>query len=111
MTFDHIAISVDNVAEAVRFYQQQFPATGILYQDDTWALLKIGDLKMALVIPDQHPPHLAFKVGSREELEEAARQAGEQPIKVHRDRSESFYQQDPFGNRLEVVYYPEEKEA
>lgn len=105
-TFDHLAITVENIVETVAFYLQQFDGAKVLYQDETWALLSFGGLKLAFVIADQHPSHLAMRVESRAELEEVANSTGK-AIVVHRDRSESFYMSDPSGNELEIIYYPE----
>ena len=33
----------------------------VAYQDKTWALLEIENTAIALVLPSQHPPHVAFE--------------------------------------------------
>jgi catechol-2,3-dioxygenase len=105
MTFDHIAITAKNVAETIEYYTSRFADAEVLYSDETWAYLKVGGARIAFVVESQHPPHLAFKVESREELERLASEVGSE-IKVHRDKSESFYSHDPSGNAIEIVYYP-----
>ena len=55
-SIDHIAIPVENVALSVDWYKSTFQCE-VTYQDDTWAFLKFGNIKLALVIPTQHPPH------------------------------------------------------
>lgn len=107
--FDHIAYSTEDIPATVEFYQSRFPDTEILYQDATWALVQCSGIKIALVSPDQHPPHIAFRVETHDELIEEAEKAGSK-IQVHRDRSESFYVRDPSGNTLEFVWYPETAE-
>ena len=105
MQFDHIAISTQNIKATIGFYVSNFIGTEVLYEDATWALLNCGGVKIALVHPDEHPEHITFAVSSREELQfEAAKHQAS--IKIHRDRSESFYMRDPEGNAVEVVYYP-----
>ncbi len=89
----HVAVSVADVAEAVRWYTQQFRCR-VAYQDDTWALLEFSNAKLALVIPDQHPPHLAL------ESPEAERFG---PLKPHRDGTRSIYVEDPAGNSVEIL--------
>ena len=51
----------------------------------------------ALVIPDQHPPHIAIK---RKNLEKYG-----SPVK-HRDGSESVYVDSPDENTFELIRYP-----
>ena len=107
MTFDHLALSVESISEALTFYRGQFPQIVVLHEDPTWAFVQIDSVKIAFVLEDQHPPHLAFRIDSREELERRAL-AANATVDVHRDRSESFYQDDPAGNAIEFVYYPAE---
>ncbi len=89
----HVAISVDNIAKAVDWYTKTFRCE-IAYQDPTWALLKFANLSMALVIPDQHPPHVAFSSPRAEEFGE---------LKPHRDGTRSVYIADPAGNAVEIM--------
>jgi catechol-2,3-dioxygenase len=105
MTFDHIAMTAENIPATVQFYQTNFPEVNILYSDPTWALLEIGGTKVAFVVESQHPPHIAFRVDSRDELEKLAREANAK-IDIHRDASESFYKVDVDGNSVEIIYYP-----
>ena len=62
MTFDHVAIPSNDIAQSVEWYRTKFGAT-VLYQDKTWAFLNVGGQKLALVTPTQHPPHVAIGVG------------------------------------------------
>jgi catechol-2,3-dioxygenase len=89
----HVAIAVDNVAKAVQWYRQTFRCE-IAYQDDTWALLQFANVALALVIPEQHPPHLGF-------VTPLAHEHG--PLKRHRDGTESVYISDPAGNPVELL--------
>ena len=110
LKFDHIALTSTNITEDIEFYRSRFSKIGILYQDNSWALIEAGGVKIALVTPGQHPPHLAFRVKSREYLEQMAKEQNT-TVKVHRDRSESFYTADSSGNAIEVVFYPEKPET
>lgn len=89
----HVAISVKDVAEAVDWYRENFRCE-VAYQDPTWALLRFANMQLALVIPSQHPPHIAF------EHADAARFG---TLKPHRDGTRSVYVADPSGNPVEVL--------
>lgn len=103
--FDHIAFQVKDVGEAVAFYTQTFDDVEVLYLDETWAFINVSGLKIAFVIAEQHPPHLAMRIDDRELFAAEAQKFGKK-ISVHRDLSESFYFEDPTGNMIEVMYYP-----
>ncbi len=100
---DHIAVPAADVGVAVEWYVREFAAK-ILYQDKTWAFLQCGPVKLAIVSPRQHPPHVAFAV-SPEQLALAAQQHGK-PIDQHRDGTTGIYIADPFGNSVELICYP-----
>ena len=100
---DHVAIQTHDVPGSVQFYVENFGAQ-VLYQDQTWAFLRLGQGKLALVSPEQHPPHVALRV-NEEELEKAARRAGK-PIDRQRDGTTGFYVEDEQGNVIELICYP-----
>jgi catechol 2,3-dioxygenase-like lactoylglutathione lyase family enzyme len=102
MRVDHIAIPATDIPVSVCWYKEHFAAE-VLYQDDSWAFLKIGSVKLALVKPDQHPGHIAFSV-TPDELEARSRQHN-QPIATHRDGARGIYIRDPFGNAIEFICY------
>ena len=97
MEFDHIAINVEKIEKSVKWYVEQLGAV-ILYKDRTWALLKVGDIKVALTLAKQHKPHIAFKVGSLSGFDK-------EEVKMHRDGSQYVYKEDPDGNVIEWVRY------
>ncbi len=103
MQFDHSAIPSSNIAGSVEWYRANLGAE-VLYQDSTWAFLNVGGVKVALVTPTQHPPHIAVRV-TEEELAAAAQVAGI-PIESHRDGTRGIYIYDPFGNAVELICYP-----
>ena len=105
MQFDHVAQPVPDIAAALAWWQRMVPGARVLYADDTWGLLEAGGARLAFVMADQHPYHLAFKV-SAEELERLAAEHGAQ-IAVHRDDSRSFYLDAPGDARVEVIAYPD----
>ncbi len=100
---DHVAIPTRDIAGSVRFYVETFGAE-ILYQDATWAFLRLGQGKLALVTPEQHPPHVALRV-DEDELAAAAKRAGK-PIDHHRDGTTGIYIEDEQGNVIELICYP-----
>ena len=102
---DHVAVPTKDIAGTVNYYVANFGAT-VLYADATWAFLRIGQGKLALVSPQQHPPRVALRV-DLPTLEEAARKAGK-PIDKHRDGTQGIYVNDPAGNVVELIYYPPE---
>jgi catechol 2,3-dioxygenase-like lactoylglutathione lyase family enzyme len=89
----HVAIAVDDVAAAVRWYQDHFRCE-VAYQDPTWALLQFANMQLALVIPSQHPPHIAFEHPHPERFG---------PLKAHRDGTRSTYVADSAGNPVEIM--------
>lgn len=92
-TVDHVAVVVTDIEKAVVWYTTTF-ACDILYQDDTWAYLRFANVNLALVLPSQHPAHVAIEVAD-------AAQFGQ--VRTHRDGVRYVYTKDPFGNATEVV--------
>ncbi len=92
-TIDHIAIPADDIASAVEWYRDLFRCE-VLYQDPTWALLLFGNVKLALVVPEQHPPHVGFVSSEAEKFG---------PLVPHRDGTRSTYVEDAAGNAVEIL--------
>ena len=103
MTFDHVAVPSTDIAVSVAWYKARFNAE-VLYQDDTWAFLNVGGQKLAIVTPQQHPPHVAFNV-TEQQLADVAMQT-DTKIDEHRDGTRGIYIHDPFGNAVELIVYP-----
>lgn len=99
MKLDHIAITVKEIEKSVNWYVRKFNAS-VLYKDESWAMLSIGDAKIALTLDSQHPPHFAFKVDSVNDIPS-------NDLGVHRDCSIYSYISDPDGNVVEVLCYLE----
>ena len=100
MKFDHVAVSVKDLDKSIKWYCRKLKAS-VLYQDETWAMLKIGDVKVALTLNSQHPPHFAFSVESVDDIPSSI-------MAVHRDASIYSYIRDPDGNVVEVLCYKKE---
>ena len=92
-TIHHVAIAVRDLKVAVEWYRAHFHCR-VSYQDDTWAMLDFANMKLALVMPEQHPPHLAF-------VNPEAERFG--TLKTHRDGTRSCYVRDPAGNSVEIL--------
>lgn len=100
---DHIAVPSTDVPASVQWYVDHFGAT-VLYADKTWAFLQCGPVKLALVTPTQHPPHVAFRVTEAQLATTAA--TANKPIDKHRDGTTGIYIADPCGNSVELICYP-----
>ena len=103
---DHVAVPSADIAASVLWYVKNFHAV-VLYQDETWAFLQMGQGKLALVTPGQHPPHIAVRVDG-ETLAKSAASVGK-PIDRHRDGTSGIYISDPDGNEVELICYPDGK--
>jgi len=94
---DHIAINVKDITTSVEWYKLNFN-TKVKYQDETWAMLCVNGVNLALTISQQHPPHVAFKWHGQPE----------EDWKTHRDGSYYKYIEDPDGNTIEMIWWPDE---
>lgn len=92
-TVHHVAVQVDDVARAVQWYRSVLSCE-VEYEDATWAMLEFGNVRLALVTPERHPPHLCV-------VRRDARKFGE--LTPHRDGTRSIYIVDPWGNSIEVM--------
>jgi len=99
--FDHIALQVEDIQRAVKWYTCNLDAK-IEYMDDTWALIEIGSVSLALTLPSQHPPHIAFSVDSLADIPSG-------DVKEHRDGSKYAYIKDSENNTIEFIFWPKSK--
>mgnify|MGYP000143699304 CR=1 FL=1 len=98
MNLDHVALCVEKPKEAAKDYCENYGAN-LIYADDTWSMIEFDNIKIAFVISNQHPPHIAFAVDKFVEGK---------TTKSHRDGSESYYESDGHGNFVEFIKYPED---
>mgnify|MGYP003663952849 CR=1 FL=1 len=87
-----------NIDGAVEWYKDNLNAV-IDYSDSTWAMMDVCGSKVALVLNDMHPPHIAFS------LAEDTCFGDKSEVKQHRDGSHYVYLNDPFGNTIEIIKY------
>lgn len=90
---DHVAIEVEDISAAVEWYRSHFQCT-VDYQDETWAMLGFGNVRLAFVSAGQHPPHIGIVSPKAEDYGE---------LKMHRDGTRSTYISDPSGNAVELL--------
>ncbi|MCR9245985.1 MAG: VOC family protein [bacterium] len=89
----HVAVQVEDIGKAAEWYRSVLGCE-IEYQDQTWAMLALANMRLALVIPEQHPPHFCV-------TRDDATKFGE--LTTHRDGTKSVYIKDPWGNSIEVL--------
>ena len=106
MEFDHVAQQVPDVGAAIAWWRATVPDVEVLHEDATWGLISAGGAKLAFVMADQHPNHLAWRV-SASELERLAAEHGGRAIHPHRDGTRSFYLEAPGGTGVEIIAYPD----
>lgn len=97
MKIDHIALLVDNPADAAKWYCENFQAD-LIYSDETWAVVEFENIKLAFVVKHQHPAHFAFRTTHFNKSD---------TVKTHRDGTASVYKRDPWGNIYELIKYPD----
>ena len=93
----HVAITVNHIDEAIAWYAERFDFE-VSWKDDSWALLEFENLALALVLPNQHPPHIAFIT---DDLEKYGRPT------PHRDGTASVYIRDNQNNVVEMLSLPD----
>jgi hypothetical protein len=108
MRFDHVAHQVPDIAGAIDWWRTAVGDVEVLYEDATWALIDVSGLRLAFVMADEHPGHVAFRVAP-ERLDAMAAEHGTAPAE-HRDGSRSFYVDGPGETGIEIIAYPVEDE-
>ena len=93
----HVAIQVEEISASVAWYREHFHCE-VTWEDESWALIRFQNCSLALVRPEQHPPHFAI-------VREDAAAFG--PLTPHRDGTASVYLKDLAGNAVECLKLPE----
>ncbi len=89
----HVAITVKDLPRAIKWYTEKFDCR-VSYQDETWAMLDFDNIQVALVVPNQHPAHLAI---TRKNAQEYG------ALTTHRDGIRSVYIDDSEDNSVEIL--------
>lgn len=96
---DHITLAVANIEATLRWYTTSFNCR-VVRQDATYAEIEFENLTIALSLPSQESPHLAFV---RPDAQTFGRLA------PARDGRMSLYVSDPAGNLVELLESDVEK--
>jgi lactoylglutathione lyase len=101
--FNHVALEVGDIEEALAFYARLF-AFELRSKSDTAAFIDLGDQFLALqkgrTQPADDGRHFGLVVDDKDMVREALADAGIQPLP---GRFLDFL--DPWGNRIEIVGY------
>jgi catechol 2,3-dioxygenase-like lactoylglutathione lyase family enzyme len=100
---DHVAVQTNDIAGSVRWYVETFGAE-VLYEDKTWAFLRLGQGKFSAGDSDAASPHVAMRV-SESALQQFAERHGK-TIDRHRDGTTGIYIDDSQGIAVELICYP-----
>ena len=92
---DHVASVVSDIDRSIKWYAEKFDNFKVLYQDETLGMIDIDGAKIAFVLADMHPPHIAIE--QKSDVPEDAR--------MHRDGSYYIYDEDPDGNVIERIWW------
>ncbi len=101
MKFDHVALISKNIEKTVNWYVENLNAE-ILYQDETWGLVSVANVKIAFVVKYQHPSHICFEIDD----DYSEKYLSDKIFKKHRDDSASCYVRDIDGNHIEFLKWP-----
>jgi lactoylglutathione lyase len=101
--FNHVALEVGDIDEALAFYGRLFDFT-LRGKSATMAFIDLGDQFLALQKGRKQPPddgrHFGLVVDDKEAVRKALNAAGVNPLP---GRFLDFL--DPWGNRIEIVGY------
>lgn len=101
--FNHVALEVGDIDEALAFYAQLFDFE-LRSKSDTMAFIDLGDQFLALQAGRKQGPddgrHFGLVVTDKEAVREALNAAG---VEILSGRFLDFV--DPWGNRIEIVGY------
>lgn len=97
-TIHHTALQVENIDKAVSWYTSRF-SCHVAYQDDSWAQLDFANTSIALVLPKDHPYHVAVLTDDLSPYGHPT---------PHRDGTQSVYIKDQDRNTIEMLTLPKE---
>jgi catechol 2,3-dioxygenase-like lactoylglutathione lyase family enzyme len=99
---NHVALQVDDLAEAIRFYTELFQPTAVDTSEPDAAFLELGDQFLALFERGsrEEEPHFGLVVDDKPAARRALEDAG---VEILAGGRLDF--RDPSGNRVQVVGY------
>ena len=92
-SIDHITLTAGDIDMMVDWYTSSFSCE-ILERSTTEATLLFDNIKLTLVLPSQHPAHIALEKTDAETYGELREQS---------DGKNSTYVSDPTGNIVELI--------
>ncbi len=101
---DHIAILVDDLKLAEEWYMKRINGT-VAFRDNKYTRIQIGNTNIALIDKKHYPSaHIGVLIDN---LEDLPLEKGE--IVRHRAGTIGVYEEDPFGNYLEYIWYSDKQ--
>ena len=102
---DHIAILVDDLDLAEKWYTSQLNAA-VSFKDSKYIRIKVQNTNIALIDKKHYPyAHIGILVDDINNLPADG-------LRVeHRDGTIGVYVEDPFGNYLEYIWYSDQQKG
>ena len=101
---DHIAILVDDLKVAEEWYMKRVKGS-VTFRDNKYTRIQIGNTNIALIDKKHYPSgHIGVLV---DDLEDLPLEKGN--MVRHRDGTIGVYEEDPFGNYLEYIWYSDKQ--
>ena len=101
---DHITISVDDLKLGEEWDMKRVNGS-VTSRDNKYTRIQIGNTNIALIDKKHYPnAHMAVLIDN---LEDLPLEKGE--IVRHRDGTIGVYEEDPFGNYLEYIWYSDKQ--
>tara|TARA_R100000008_G_scaffold15633_1_gene7626 strand:+ start:1246 stop:1587 length:342 start_codon:yes stop_codon:yes gene_type:complete len=99
---DHIAVLVDDLDEALDWWQERLGAA-VTHRDEFYYRLSVNNTNIALISKNKYPSaHIGILCDSYHELPKEGTKV------EHRDGTVGVYQEDPSGNVVEFIWYNKE---
>jgi|TARA_R110000737_G_C14424907_1_gene458503 catechol 2,3-dioxygenase-like lactoylglutathione lyase family enzyme len=101
---DHIAILVGDLKVAEEWYMKRVKGS-VTFRDNKYTRMQIGNTNIVLIDKKHYPRgHIGILV---DDLEDLPLEKGN--MARHRDGTIGVYEEDPFGNYLEYIWYPDKR--